>query len=71
MSSLAPTLSAPWEALVVCLLLLVAPAVASQKGSPRWLLAGLAGSVTVALFASGGMVAYIGLSAGAVLHALA
>lgn len=70
MTSLAPTLSAPWEALVVCLLLLVAPAIASQKRSPLWLLAGLAASVAVALFAPGGTAAYLGISFSAVLHAL-
>jgi NADH-quinone oxidoreductase subunit M len=68
---LEPTLSAPWEALVVCLLLLVAPAVASQRRSPLWLVAGLVLSVAVALFASSGPVAYAGVAAGAVLHAFA
>ena len=66
-----PALSAPWEALVVCLLLLVAPAVASQRRSPLWLVAGLVGAVVVALFASSGTVAYAGVAAGAVLHAFA
>jgi NADH-quinone oxidoreductase subunit M len=67
----APTLSAPWEALIVCLLLLVSPVLASQQRTRLWLVAGLAASVVVALFASDGAVAYAGVGAGAALHAIA
>lgn len=71
MTSLTPTLSAPWETLVVCVLLLLAPVVASQQRSQLWLMAGLLASLVVALFASQGAVAYAGVAAGAALHAFA
>src|SRR5688572_895608 len=42
--------SAPWEALGVCLLLLLAPAVSSQQRTHLWPLAGLIVALVVTLF---------------------
>ena len=61
-------LSAPWEALLFCLLLLVAPAVAVVH-KRRWHLPGLIAALVVALFASNGAIAYVGVALGALLHA--
>jgi NADH-quinone oxidoreductase subunit M len=64
------TQSAPWEALVVCLLLLLAPAVASPRLSPLWRVSGLTLAVVTALFVSSGPMAYLAIAAGALLHAM-
>jgi len=61
--------SAPWEAFVVCLLLLLAPAVASPRLFPLWRAAGVAVSLIVALFASSGQLAYLAITVGALMHA--
>ena len=50
--------SAPWETLVVCLLLFAAPTVAVLHRPPWWLLAGMAATITASLFASDGATAY-------------
>lgn len=63
-------LSAPWEALVVCGTLLLAPSLASQWSVSVWPLLGLAMSLTVALFAPDGTVAYAAVAAGALVHAV-
>jgi len=60
--------SAPWETLVVCLLLLVAPAVAVRRPN-LWHLPGIALSVALALLTSNGSVAYLAIAASALLHA--
>jgi NADH-quinone oxidoreductase subunit M len=61
--------SAPWETLTVCLLLLVAPAVASQRASRVWHLAALAAALVTALFSSSATVAYGAVAVGALVHA--
>ena len=63
------TQSAPWEVFVVCLLLLVAPTVASPRLSPLWRVASLAILMAVALFTSSGELAYLAIGASALLHA--
>jgi NADH-quinone oxidoreductase subunit M len=61
-------LSAPWETLVVCVLLLVAPAVALQR--PRvGLLGALLAALVVTLFAASAPVAYGAVAIGSLLHA--
>jgi NADH-quinone oxidoreductase subunit M len=61
-------LSAPWETLVVCALLLVAPGAALQR--PRaWLLGGLLAALVITLFASSAPIAYGAVAAGSLLHA--
>jgi len=66
---LTSSLSAPWESLAFCLLLLVAPAIAvSQKR--RWHLPSLIVGLVVALFASSGTVAYAAVAFAAIFHAL-
>jgi NADH-quinone oxidoreductase subunit M len=64
------TQSAPWEALVVCLLLLAAPAAAAPRLAPLWRVAGVAASLVAALFVSSGPLAYLALAMAALLHAL-
>ena len=64
------TQSAPWEAFVVCILLLLAPLVASPRLFPLWRAAGVAASLAVALFVSSGALAYLAIAAGALLHAV-
>ncbi|MGE0591651.1 MAG: proton-conducting transporter membrane subunit [Vicinamibacterales bacterium] len=62
-------LSAPWETFVVCLLLLVAPAIATGwRRSVRTLVA-LVIAAAVALFAPAGPLAYGAVAIGALLHA--
>ena len=61
--------SAPWEAFVVCFLLLLAPTVASPRLSPLWRVASLASLMAIALFTSSGELAYLAISASALLHA--
>lgn len=61
--------SAPWETLVVCLLLFAAPTVAVLHRPAWWLLAGMAATITASLFASDGATAYFIVAGGAVLHA--
>jgi NADH-quinone oxidoreductase subunit M len=63
--------SAPWEALVVCGVLLFAPSLASQRSTPAWQLLALAAALAVALFASDGTVAYAAVTVGAIVHATA
>jgi NADH-quinone oxidoreductase subunit M len=61
--------STPWETLVVCLLLFVAPTMAVQH-RPAWpFLVALAGSIAAALLTNDGVVAYGVLAAGALIHA--
>ncbi len=61
--------SAPWETLVVCLLLLAAPAVAVRRLPQVWQLPGLAGTLAVALLTTDATLAYLAIAAGALLHA--
>ena len=63
-------LSAPWEALIVCSLLLFAPALASQRPMPAWQLGGCAMTLGMALFASSGTVAFAAIALGGLLHAV-
>lgn len=62
--------SAPWEALLVCAVLLFAPSLASQRATPAWQLLGLAVALVAALFASTATLAYAAVAAGALIHAL-
>ena len=62
--------SAPWEVLAVCLILLVASAVASQRAARLPWLAGIALTVGFTLFASDGRVAYAAIGVTALLHAV-
>ncbi len=61
-------LSAPWETLIVCLLLLFAPALASPRHGRLWLLAGVAMSIVVTLFSTNGTIAYIATAVGLACH---
>jgi NADH-quinone oxidoreductase subunit M len=69
MTPLSPTGSAPWETLVVCLLLLVAPMLTLRRPRGLPLLAAMAVATVGALFASSALVAYSAAAAGALLHA--
>ncbi len=69
MNTLGSALSAPWEALAFCLLLLVAPAVAEPRHR-RWHLPSLIVALVVALFAPTATIAYSAVAIGAVFHAL-
>lgn len=69
MTELVEIASAPWETLVVCVLLIVAPAVAVQQRPAIGLLAGMAATIAAALLADDGAWAYGWLAAGALLHA--
>jgi NADH-quinone oxidoreductase subunit M len=60
---------APWEAFVVCVLLLLAPSVASPRHSPLWLVVALVATLGTTLFAPSGELAYLAVAAGALLHA--
>jgi NADH-quinone oxidoreductase subunit M len=71
MTPISPTDSAPWETLVVCLLLLVAPMLTLRRASGLPLLGALAVTIVTALFASSGPLAYTAAAAGALLHAAA
>lgn len=64
-----PVGSAPWETLVVCLLLFAAPTVAVLHRPPWWLLVGMAASIPAALLAGDGATAYFIVAGGALLHA--
>jgi NADH-quinone oxidoreductase subunit M len=70
MSAEAVVASAPWEALVVCAVLLLAPSLASQRSTPAWQLFALAAALAAALFASSGPIAYAAVAAGAIVHAV-
>lgn len=61
--------SAPWEALVICSVLMFAPSVARQRGTSSWHLVGLALLLAVTLFTSSGTTAYVAVALGALLHA--
>jgi len=61
--------SAPWETFVVCVLLLVAPAVASPRHTRPWWVVALVVTLGTALFTADGRLAYVAVAAGAVLHA--
>jgi len=63
-------LSAPWETLLVCLLLLFAPALASPRHGRPWLLASVALSIAATLFTTSATVAYLATAAGLACHAL-
>jgi lysylphosphatidylglycerol synthetase-like protein (DUF2156 family) len=60
--------TAPWESLLCCVLLLVAPAIASPQERRRYL-PGIGAALVVALFAPNGPIAYLAVAAGALLHA--
>lgn len=64
--------SAPWETLAFCLLLLLAPAIAAspRNRTPLWQVMGLGAALVATLFAGSAPVAYSAAAAGAVLHAL-
>lgn len=60
---------APWEALVICTVLLFAPWAALQRSTPSWQLGGLAVTLAITLFAASGTAAYVAVAVGALLHA--
>jgi NADH-quinone oxidoreductase subunit M len=62
--------SAPWEALLVCAVLLFAPSLASQRTTPAWQLLALAAALVVTLFASTATLAYAAVAAAALIHAI-
>lgn len=63
-------LSAPWETLVICLLLLLIPGFASTTArAPIWQTLALIASLVVTLFADDGLLAYSAAGAAALLHA--
>jgi NADH-quinone oxidoreductase subunit M len=62
--------AAPWEALAFCLLLLIAPAVASQQRAQILQLSGLVIALVVTLFSPSPQLAYGAVAAAAVLHAI-
>ncbi|WP_310570455.1 proton-conducting transporter membrane subunit [Gemmatimonas sp.] len=61
--------SAPWEALVFCLVLLAAPLLAQQGRRPLWPLVALIATQSIAFFAGHGAVAYAAVAGGALIHA--
>ncbi|HEY6508042.1 MAG TPA: hypothetical protein VIY56_08505, partial [Vicinamibacterales bacterium] len=61
--------SAPWETFIVCVLLLLAPVVASPRHTRLWRVAALVTTLGLALFTADGRVAYVAVAIGAVLHA--
>jgi len=61
--------SAPWETFIVCLLLLIAPVVASPRRTRLWRVGALVATLALALFTADGRVAYAAVAIGAVLHA--
>ncbi len=61
---------APWESLVFCLLLVVAPVVAAEWRQARWTLAVLAGAIVTALFSGDGTIAYAAIAVAALGHAV-
>ncbi len=62
---------APWEVLACCLALLIAPTVASQQRSNRWILAGVIAMLVATLFAPTGPLAYVAAAVASLLHAAA
>jgi len=62
--------SAPWETLVCCLVLLVAPAIAMRTPTAAWQMGGLVIALAVTLFAGEGAVAYGAAAGAALLHAV-
>jgi NADH-quinone oxidoreductase subunit M len=62
---------APWEVLVCCLALMIAPVVASQQRSSSWLLLGAVATLLLTLFSPDGPRAYIAATLAALLHAAA
>ncbi|MEQ1693258.1 MAG: proton-conducting transporter membrane subunit [Gemmatimonas sp.] len=68
MASINALLTAPWEALAFCLLLIVAPAVAEPLHR-RWHLPSLIAALLVTLLTSNGAIAYVAVAIGAVVHA--
>ena len=71
MNAASPIASAPWEALVVCFLLLVAPALTRRTGRDVPALAGLIVGLVATLFAADGAYAYLAAAATTLLHARA
>lgn len=65
-----PLASAPWETLLVCLLLFAAPTVAVLHRPAWWLLAGMAASIAASLLAADAVTAYAVVAAGTLLHAM-
>ncbi len=61
--------SVPWETLAVCLLLLLAPALATPRHARGWHLGGSALMLLVALIVGDGPTAYLAIAAGKLLHA--
>ncbi|MGD9902970.1 MAG: proton-conducting transporter membrane subunit [Vicinamibacterales bacterium] len=66
-----PPPAAPWEALVVCLLLVVAPALTAPRARNLPLLAALAAAIVATLFSASGAAAYLAAAVTALLHAAA
>jgi NADH-quinone oxidoreductase subunit M len=64
-----PVPTAPWEALMVCLLLMAAPAIGSQRSTRIGLLAALGLLLGATLFAATPQVAYLAVAVAALLHA--
>jgi len=62
---------APWEVLACCLALLIAPTVASQQRSNRWILVGVIAMLVATLFAPTGPLAYVAAAVASLLHAAA
>lgn len=63
------TLSAPWETVIVCLILLLAPAAAAPRHARVWHLLGVAATLLLALFTTSATTAYLAIGAGLWLHA--
>lgn len=61
--------SAPWETLIVCLLLFVAPLAAIPRRPHPALQLGIVGTIVIALFSTTGSTAYVAIATGALLHA--
>ncbi len=64
------TWSAPWESLLFCLLLLVAPVVAAEWRRARWTLVAQGAAIVAALFSEDGTLAYAAVAAAALAHAV-
>jgi NADH-quinone oxidoreductase subunit M len=62
--------TAPWEVLFCSLLLLIAPAVATEWRRSAWTLAGLVLALIATLFSSSGLIAYSAVAIAALLHAV-
>lgn len=63
------TFSAPWEALLFCLVLLAAPLLAQQGRRPLWPLVALIATQAIAFFSGQGAIAYAAVAGGALIHA--